>query len=288
MFKKHIFYIVHLKINNKANVQLSSGQVVRDCVLVIIYVCNPIIGTCILYIEQVEQVESEPNVLEIAEESAVHNGIRPSCKLVGKTEVHAFVGRCAEITFFIACTRSRHGKSAGQDAFQVQLDTFVTGEIILEKERNVIPLAVWHRYIFATPDALLRFHQGEADPGVRTRNKFAEEFDVDAHCMALRAVLAVITDLDIIHRVGVQVIQFLVIHVGTDFEVPAGCPEGIIAAGNDMDGALGFQLIIQLDDAVAVFVLYGRTQFLVERRLVIQSGSQAEGQILVEIRNETE
>ena len=158
----------------------------------------------------------------------------------------------------------------------------------MEKKRYIVALAVGHRDILATSDALLRFHQGETDPGVRTRNKFAEEFDIETHCVALGAVLAVVPDLDIIHRIRVQVVQFFVIHIGTDFEVPAGCPEGIIASCNDMDGALRFQVVVQLYDAVAVFVLYGRTQFLVERRLVIQAGSQAECQVLVEVRNETD
>ena len=56
--------------------------------------------------------------------------------------------------------------------------------------------------------------------------------------MALRTVLAVVSDFDIIHRIGVQVIQFFIIHIGTDFEISAGCPECIIASCNDMDGTL--------------------------------------------------
>lgn len=100
----------------------------------VVYVGNPIIGTCILYVEQVENVEPEPNVLEIAEESAVHNRIRSPDKLVRETEVYTFVGRSAEIAVLIACARGCDGKAAGQDAFQVQLDAFVTGKIILEKK----------------------------------------------------------------------------------------------------------------------------------------------------------
>ena len=106
--------------------------------------------------------------------------------------------------------------------------------------------------------------------------------------MALSAVFTVISDFDIIHRIRIQVIQLFVIHVGTDFEIPAGCPECIIASCNDMDGALRFKIFVQLYDTVAVFVLHGRTQFLIERRLIIQAGSQAECQVLVEVRNETD
>ena len=82
MFKKHIFEIMWLKINDKSNIQLSSGQVIRDCVLVVVYIGNPIIGTSVLYVEQVENIQPEPNVLEIAEESAIHDCIRSSGKLV--------------------------------------------------------------------------------------------------------------------------------------------------------------------------------------------------------------
>ncbi len=81
MFKKHIFEIMWLKINDKSNIQLSSGQVIRDCVLVVVYIGNPIIGTSVLYVEQVENIQSEPNVLEIAEESAIHDCIRSPGKL---------------------------------------------------------------------------------------------------------------------------------------------------------------------------------------------------------------
>lgn len=98
---------------------------------------------------RLKNVEPEPNVLEIAEESAVHNRIRSPGKLVRETEVYTFVGRSAEIAVLIACARGCDGKAAGQDAFQVQLDAFVTGKIILEKKRNIITLAVWHRDIFA-------------------------------------------------------------------------------------------------------------------------------------------
>ena len=119
MFKKHIFEIMWLKINDKSNIQLSSGQVIRDCVLVVVYIGNPIIGTSVLYVEQVENIQPEPNVLEIAEESAVHNRIRSPGKLVRETEVYTFVGRSAEIAVLIACARGCDGKAAGQDAFQV-------------------------------------------------------------------------------------------------------------------------------------------------------------------------
>ena len=89
MFKKHIFEIMWLKINDKSNIQLPSGQVIRNSVLVVVYIGNPIIGTSVLYVEQVENIQPEPNVLEIAEESAIHDCIRSPGKLVGETEVHA-------------------------------------------------------------------------------------------------------------------------------------------------------------------------------------------------------
>ena len=34
-----------LKIDNQTNVQLTSGQIVWNCVLDIIYICYPIVGT---------------------------------------------------------------------------------------------------------------------------------------------------------------------------------------------------------------------------------------------------
>ena len=157
MFKKHIFEIMWLKINDKSNIQLSSGQVIRDCVLVVVYIGNPIIGTSVLYVEQVENIQSEPNVLEIAEESAIHDCIRSPGKLVGETEVHAFVGRSTEIAVLVACTWAVT-EAAGQYAFQIQFGHVCIRGNNPEKERDIITLAVRHRYIFAPSDALLRFH----------------------------------------------------------------------------------------------------------------------------------
>ena len=159
------FLSAFLEVYNKTDIQLAAGQVIRDCVLMVVDVRDPIIRACILYVEQVEHIESQPDVFQVAEEAPVHDRIRSSGKLVRETEVYTLVGRRAEITVFIACTRGCDGKAAGQYAFQIQLDTLVAGEIILEKDRYVISLAVRHRNIFAAPDALFRLHQREADPG---------------------------------------------------------------------------------------------------------------------------
>ena len=91
---------------------MAAGQVIRDCVLMVVDVRDPIIGTCVLNIEQVEHVESEPDVLQVAEEAPVHDRIRPSGQLVRETQVYALVGWCAEIAVFIARTGGRDGKAA--------------------------------------------------------------------------------------------------------------------------------------------------------------------------------
>lgn len=68
--------------------------------------------------------------------------------------------------------------------------------------------------------------------------------------MAFGTVLSVVADLYVVDGVRNQVVQFLVIEVGTDFKVAVGCPERIIATENEMDGTLRFDILVQFDKSL--------------------------------------
>ena len=75
--------------------------------------------------------------------------------------------------------------------------------------------------------------------------------------MAFGTVLSVVPDLYVVDGVRNQVVQFLVIEVGTDFKVTVGCPERIIATENEMDGTLRFDILVQFDNIIACGILHG-------------------------------
>ncbi len=108
----------------------------------------------------------------------------------------------------------------------------------MEEEGDVVALAIGHRYGRCFPDGLLGFHQWEADPWVGARYEFTEEFDIESHGVTLGAVLAVIADLDVVYGVGIQVVQFFIVHLGGHLEVPVYGTERIISSQYEMDGAL--------------------------------------------------
>ena len=125
---------IFLEIDYQSCIELSACQVIRYSILLVVDVGDPVIGTDIFYIEQVKYVHSDPDIFQVTKDSAVHDRIGSSGQLVRETEVDTFVGRCAESTLHILfrawCNKR---KSTGEDAFQIQFDTFVSGEIILKE-----------------------------------------------------------------------------------------------------------------------------------------------------------
>ena len=75
--------------------------------------------------------------------------------------------------------------------------------------------------------------------------------------MSFSTVFTVVTDLYVVDGIGDEVIQFFIIEIGADLEVTITGLEGIVAAQNEVDGALRFDIFVQFDDIVACCVLYG-------------------------------
>ena len=126
---------IFLEIDYQSCIELSACQVIRYSILLVVDVGDPVIGTDIFYIEQVKYVHSDPDIFQVTKDSAVHDRIGSSGQLVREAEIDTFVGRRAESTLHIFVFRAwcNKRKSAGEDAFQIQFYTFVSGKIILKE-----------------------------------------------------------------------------------------------------------------------------------------------------------
>ena len=215
----------------------------------------------------------------MTQEAAIHHATLATDELIGEADVYAPIGGRAEGVAGVALPRNSDGKATGQDAAQVDHGSAIAREIVLEIEREVVGRTVrqgrMHRRLTRTVDRLAGLHKREADPRIGAGDELAEELRIPPDDVASRAVLAIVADLDVVHRVGIDAAEVLVIDLGREFEVAAADLEAIIASEDEVDGALGFQIAVEAHDGIATGVLFLHTQFLVEGRLRIESSGEA-------------
>ena len=60
-----------LETGGEAHVELAAGQVVGDGILDVVHIGHPVVTAHVGNVHEVEAVEAEPNLLEVAEKSAV-------------------------------------------------------------------------------------------------------------------------------------------------------------------------------------------------------------------------
>lgn len=53
-----------LKIDGETNVKLASGEIIRHGILDVVHIGDPVVGTNIAYVEQIEHIDSEPYALK--------------------------------------------------------------------------------------------------------------------------------------------------------------------------------------------------------------------------------
>ena len=96
---------------------MAGGQVVGDGKLVVAAVRYPIVRICVADIEQVEDVESYPEVTDAA------RIVVPAAvdEAAGHADVYAAVGRGAEHGCFASAVWRTEGKASGKGAFQAHL-----------------------------------------------------------------------------------------------------------------------------------------------------------------------
>ena len=215
----------------------------------------------------------------MTQEAAIHHATLATDELIGEADVYAPIGGRAEGVAGVALPRNSDGKATGQDAAQVDHGSAIAREIVLEIEREVVGRTVrqgrMHRRLTRTVDRLAGLHKREADPRIGAGDELAEELRIPPDDVASRAVLAIVADLDVVHRVGIDAAEVLVIDLGREFEVAAADLEAIIASEDEVDGALGFQIAVEAHDGIAAGILFLHTQFFIEGRLRIESGGQA-------------
>ena len=215
----------------------------------------------------------------MTQEAAIHHATLATDELISEADVDAPIGGRAEGVAGVALSRNSDGKATGQDTAQVDHGPAIAREIVLEIEREVVGRTVrqggLHGRLTRTVDRLAGLHEREANPRIGTGDELAEELRVPPDDVAPRAVLAIVADLDIVHRVGIDAAEVLVIDLGREFEVAAADLEAIVASEDEMDGALGFQIAVEAHDGIAAGILFLHTQFLIEGRLRIESSGEA-------------
>ena len=215
----------------------------------------------------------------MTQETAIHHATLATDELIGEADVDAPIGGRAEGVTGIALSRNSDGKATSQDAAQVDHGSAIAREIVLEIEREVVGRTVrqgrMHGRLTRAVDRLAGLHEREANPRIGAGDELAEELRVPPDDVAPRAVLAIVADLDVVHRVGIDAAEVLVIDLGREFEVAAADLEAIIASEDEVDGTLGFQIAIEAHDGIAAGILFLHTQLLIKGRLRIESGGQA-------------
>ena len=87
------------ELNGEAGVDESAGEVVGYGELRAFDVCDPIVGVHVVDSEEVEAVESEPEVFDGFSDTACDVSVFVFDDAVTHSDVHALVSRCAEFLF---------------------------------------------------------------------------------------------------------------------------------------------------------------------------------------------
>ena len=246
---------------------------------------HPIVGVDVADAKEVEAVEAKPSRFDVAEETATLFARTLAQQLVTGTEVHTLVGWGAEGVARAVGARWSEREAIGHGRLEREGPARGAGEIVGEIERHVVALVRGTRQ----PCALVLLasgHDGERQPGICAGDKLTEEFEVNARGIAARHIATVIDHAHIVHAVGDEVVQGLVVGLHREAEGAAGHTEGVVAAQHEMDGALRLDVAVERDGGEAVD--NGRiAQLLVEGRLVVETRGGAEGPVVAESRQQT-
>ena len=103
--------------------------------------------------------------------------------------------------------------------------------------------------------------------------------------MALAEVLAVVGQLHVLHVVGYELVQCLVVGLGCEAERAVQHIEAVVHGCHEVDAALALDFVVERHDGLAVD---GRrvAHLLEERCLVVESCGEAERHVLVEGRRD--
>ena len=274
------------EVDVEPDVDLTTGEIVGHGILDAVDVGYPIVVADVGYVEEVEEVESEPDALYVAEHAGA---CLPLFELgeesVGESYVNTFVWRGAEVAFVAAAVWRGHGESVGKDAFEAEFESRYLGEVVGEEDGEVVAAVSGAGHLDAV-EVLLGFHQREAYPGIASGHELPEELEVEPHGMAFGEVLSGIGHLEVVEFVGYEVGEELVVYLTREFEGAPHGAEGVVGAGDKVDAALRFDVGVEAYDVVAVGIGDGQAVFLVEGCLVVESGGKAQRPVGVAVGHE--
>ena len=178
------------------------------------------------------------------------------------------------------------GQAVGEGKAQRHAPAVGAGEVVGEEEVERIALVGGHGYAAAV-DVDARVHQREAHPRVCSGYELAVELKVESGGVAAALLACVVDYLDVVHRVGNDVGQGLVVGLGGELIRPSAHAETVVEAGYEVYGALALDVAPQGGLRHAVD---GRrvAQFLEERCLVVYARGEAQGHVVVESRHYAE
>ena len=220
----------------EADIDLAAGQVVGDSILDIVHVGDPVVAAHVRDVHQVEAVQSQPDLLEMAEQAA-RGAMVLADEFVAQSDIHALVGWLADVGVGTSHVWRSRGQTVAQDALEAELQSGNAGEVVGKEQRDAIALVGGTRHLHAI-EVFLGLHQREAEPGVGTLDKLAEQFHVHTGNVTLGRIHAAIDQLQVVDLIGNQVRQVLVVGLGRELEGAVKGPEGVVAAQDDLDAAL--------------------------------------------------
>ena len=184
-----------LEAGAQAHVELAAGQVVGDGVLGVVDVGDPVVAAHVGDVHQVEAVQTEPDFLEVAEQTA-GGAVVLADELVTQAHIHTLVGGLAHVGVGTRQVGRRGGQTVADDAFEAELQARDAGEVVGEEQGNAVALVGGAGHLDAV-QVLLRLHQRETEPGVGALDELSEQFHVNAGDIALGGVDAAIDELEV-------------------------------------------------------------------------------------------
>ena len=154
-----VVFMLSSECNRKTYIELPARQIVWYGILDVVDVGNPIIAADVGKVKQVENVDANPDTLEMPPEIVGAYPVFFSAnQLILETDVKTFVGRCPEIADVPAHLWRCHGETVGNDAFQTEFQFRNLRKIVVEENAEAIALVRRARYFHAV-QVFLGFHQ---------------------------------------------------------------------------------------------------------------------------------
>ena len=271
-----------LEFEEEFGVDLSTGEVIGDGVLLGGDIGDPVVAIDVADAEEVEAIDAEPDVAE-----GRSCGVRLVVEqTVAHADVGAFIGGSTEGVVFELAVGCGEGEPIGEGQVERHFPAVGSGEVVGEEEVDGVALIGGQGQSFSVEEHA-GIHQGEVDPGVGSRHKFAIEFEVDAGGVSATEILTVVDYFDVVHAVGDEVAHGFVIDFGGEFEGATGEVESVVGGSDEVDGTLTFDVAVEggTGDAGGGG---GVAQFFEEGGLIVEAGGQAEGDVAIEGGNDAQ